>query len=80
MGTFGKADINVPRARIKGEDGKTTEWKSQAVPAYQRRTKSADAFIASAYLSGTNTRRVRRALATVFDGAGSQIHCFESLA
>jgi len=34
--------------------------------AYQRRTKAADALIAGAYLSGTNTRRARRALAGVF--------------
>src|SRR3979411_1183708 len=38
-------------------------------PAYQRRTKQADALIAGAYLSGTNTRRVRRALAALFGGA-----------
>ncbi len=53
---------------IAGEDGKTTEWKSQALRAYQRRTRAADALIASCYLSGTNTRRVRRALAAVFAG------------
>ena len=39
------------------------------VRAYQRRTSAADALIASAYLSGTNTRRVRRALAALFGGA-----------
>ena len=39
------------------------------VLAYQRRTRAADALIASAYLSGTNTRRVRRALAALFRGA-----------
>jgi putative transposase len=39
------------------------------VLAYQRRTRAADALIASAYLSGTNTRRVRRALASLFGGA-----------
>jgi putative transposase len=69
MGTFGKAEINVPRARLQASDGKTTEWRSSALRAYQRRTLAADALIASAYLSGTNTRRVRRALATVFSGA-----------
>ena len=36
---------------------------------YQRRTKQAEALIAGAYLSGTNTRRVRRALSAVFKGA-----------
>ena len=39
------------------------------VRAYQRRTQAADALIASAYLSGTNTRRVRRALAALFGSA-----------
>jgi putative transposase len=69
MGTFGKTEIAVPRARLNGCDGKTTEWKSQALPAYQRRTLAADALIAGTYLSGTNTRRVRRALGAVFGGA-----------
>jgi transposase-like protein len=68
-GTFGKTEICVPRARLTGEDGKTSEWKSGSLCAYQRRTKAADALIASAYISGTNTRRVRRALNTVFAGA-----------
>jgi transposase-like protein len=67
-GTFGKTEISVPRARLMGEDGKTQEWKSKSLRAYQRRTKAADALIASAYLSGTNTRRVRRALAAAFKG------------
>jgi putative transposase len=67
-GTFGKTEIAVPRARVMGEDGKTREWKSQSLPAYQRRTKAADALIAGAYLAGTNTRRVRRALKAVFGG------------
>jgi transposase-like protein len=45
------------------------EWKSQALRAYQRRTLAADALIASTYLAGTNTSRVRRALAALFGGA-----------
>jgi putative transposase len=67
-GTFGKTRIAVPRARLTGEDGKTREWRSGSLRAYQRRTRAADALIAGAYLSGTNTRRVRRALAAVFAG------------
>jgi transposase-like protein len=59
-GTFGKVEITVPRARLQAENGTTTEWKSQALRAYQRRTLAADAVIAGAYLAGTNTRRVRR--------------------
>ena len=71
-GTFGPTQIAVPRARIVGKDGKTMEWKSKALRAYQRRTRAADALIASTYLSGTNTRRVRRALAALFGGAVSK--------
>ncbi len=67
-GTFGKTEIAVPRARVVGEDGKTREWKSKSLRAYQRRTKAADALIAGAYLAGTNTRRVRRALKAAFAG------------
>ncbi len=58
----------MPRARLTTADGKTTEWKSQTLRAYQRRTLAADALIASTYLAGTNTRRVRRALAALFGG------------
>ena len=68
-GTFGAIEIAVPRARLNTTDGKTTEWKSKALRAYQRRTLAADALIAGAYLAGTNTRRVRRALAALFGGA-----------
>jgi putative transposase len=60
------------RARLDTADGKTTEWKSQALRAYQRRTLAAHALIASCYLAGTNTRRARRArraLSALFAGA-----------
>ena len=67
-GTFGPIEIAVPRARLTTSEGKTTEWKSHALRAYQRRTLAADALIASTYLAGTNTRRVRRALAALFGG------------
>ena len=59
----------MPRARLVRPEGGTTEWKSQALRAYQRRTLAAEALIASAYLAGVNTRRVRRALTALFDGA-----------
>src|SRR5260370_32828689 len=68
-GTFEPIEIAVPRARLTTADGKTTEWKSQTLRAYQRRTLAADALIASTYLAGTNTRRGRRALAALFGGA-----------
>ncbi|MEH2565637.1 transposase-like protein [Bradyrhizobium sp. AZCC 2289] len=65
-GTFGPIEIAVLRARLTTPEGRTTEWKSQALRAYQRRTLAADTLIASSYLAGTNTRRVRRALAALF--------------
>src|SRR5438132_6049932 len=71
-GSFGKTEITVPRARLQTSDGRTTEWHSKALRAYQRRTLTADALIAGAYLAGTNTRRVRRALAALFRGAVSK--------
>ena len=45
------------------------EWRSQTLPAYKRLTAQAERLIAGAYLAGTNTRRVRRALAALFGGA-----------
>ena len=72
LGTFGRVEIAVPRARLDTPEGKTSEWKGAALRAYQRRTKQADSLIAGAYLAGTNTRRVRRALSAVFGGAISK--------
>ena len=73
-GSFGKTEITVPRARLQTRDGTTTEWHSHVLRSYQRRTLTADALIASAYLAGTNTRRVRRALAALFrDGVSKDI-------
>jgi putative transposase len=73
-GSFGKTEITVPRARLQTDDGNTTEWHSQVLRSYQRRTLTADALFASAYLAGTNTRRVRRALAALLrDGVSKDI-------
>ena len=69
LGSFGRVEIEVPRAGLNARDGKTTEWKSKALRAHQRRTLAADALIAGAYLAGTNTRRVCRALGCLFGGA-----------
>jgi putative transposase len=69
-GTFGPIEIAVPRAQLTRPEGRTTEWKSHALRAYQRRTLAADALIASAYLAGTNARR--GALAAL---AGGTVGC-----
>ena len=59
----------MPRARLNTADGRTTEWKSKVLPAYQPARRQCEALIAGTYLAGTNTRRVRRALAALFKGA-----------
>ena len=69
VGSFGPVALSVPRARLAGADGRTSEWRNQTIPAYRRLTRRAEALIAGAYLSGTNTRRVRRALGALFGGA-----------
>ncbi|QHD66653.1 IS256 family transposase [Sphingobium yanoikuyae] len=71
-GTFGTETVRVPRARIENEAGKITEWRSKALPRYRRLTKKAEALIAAVYLAGTNTRRVKRALFGLFEGAVSK--------
>jgi putative transposase len=72
IGTFGAETVKVPRARLLDDQGKTSEWRSQALRRYQRLTKKAEALIAAVYLAGTNTRRVKRALFGLFDGAVSK--------
>jgi putative transposase len=68
-GSFGPIEISVQRARLNTADGKTTEWKSRTLRAYQRRTLAADALIAGCYLACTNPRRVRGGLGALFAGA-----------
>lgn len=79
LGSFGPVQISVPRAQMAdAESGGTQEWRSQSLPRYARMTRQVrpkagqtevEALIAGAYLSGTNTRRVKRALAALFGGA-----------
>jgi len=69
LGSFGPVELSIPRARMAAEGGGTQEWRSATLPRYARMTKQVEALIAGAYLSGTNTRRVKRALAALFGGA-----------
>jgi transposase-like protein len=68
-GSFGQVEISVPRARLLTQAGTTREWRSAALPRYARLTRQVEALIAGTYLAGTNTRRVKRALAALFQGA-----------
>jgi putative transposase len=72
LGSFGAVELTVPRARLEAEDGGTHEWRSAVLPRYRRQTRQVEALIAGAYLAGTNTRRVKRALAALFKGAISK--------
>ncbi|PYR37807.1 MAG: hypothetical protein DMF90_05570 [Acidobacteria bacterium] len=58
----------MPRARVRSADGETTEWRSELVPRYQRRSERVDEAILGVYLSGTNTRRIKGALAPLLRG------------
>jgi len=72
VGRFGRVTLDVPRARLQGEDGRMCEHRSALLPRYRRLTVAALSLIASAYLAGVNTRRVRRALGALFGGAVSK--------
>lgn len=66
--SLGPTTIAMPRARVHHADGTTTEWQSQAVRRYQRRTELVDETVLGVYLSGTNTRRIKGALAPLLRG------------
>jgi putative transposase len=72
LGSFGPVQVGVPRARLADAGGGTREWRSSALPRYARMTRQVEALIAGAYLSGTNTRRVKRALGALFRGAAGK--------
>jgi transposase-like protein len=70
LGSFRAVEISAPRARmVNAESGSTREWRTAALLRYARMTRQVEALIAGAYLAGTNTRRVKRALAALFGGA-----------
>ena len=66
--SLGPTTIAMPRARLQQADGSTTEWQSHAVRRYQRRTELVDEAMLGVYLSGTNTRRIKGALAPLLRG------------
>ena len=44
------------------EDGTTSEFRSEILPRYARRTRAIDEAMLGIYLAGANTRRIRKAL------------------
>ena len=65
--SLGPTTLAMPRARIHGA-GTVSEWRSQLVPRYQRRTRRVDEALLGVYLAGTNTRRIKAALAPLLRG------------
>lgn len=66
--SLGPTTFTVPRARVEAPDGTRREWRSTIVPRYQRRTARVDAALVGVYLTGTNTRRIKGALAPLLRG------------
>jgi transposase-like protein len=66
--SLGPATFAMPRARLEAEDGTTREWQRTTVARYQRRTARVDEALLGVYLSGTNTRRLKGALAPLLRG------------
>lgn len=58
----GPRELEIPRARVTGEDGRAHEWHSVLLPRYQRRTQRVEEALLGCYFSGANTRRIRKAL------------------
>jgi len=49
--SLGAIALDVPRARLATLEGRVTEWQSQMLPRYQRRTRDLDATLLGLYLS-----------------------------
>jgi putative transposase len=66
----GRHELAMPRGEYfdAGPDG-TKQWHSQLIPRYSRRTAEVEDALVKSYLSGTNTRRIKRALGPLLDGA-----------
>ena len=58
----GTRTVTVPRGRVAGQDDAITEFHSELLPHYARRTREIDDAILGCYLGGINNRRIRTAL------------------
>jgi transposase-like protein len=58
----GPTTLTVPRARVEDESGGTREHLSEILPKYERRSRRVNEAIIGCYLSGANSRRIRKAL------------------
>lgn len=62
----GLKQLRIPRGRVKNTDGTESEFRSELLPKYARRTRIVDEAILGVYLAGANTRRIRKSLEKVF--------------
>ena len=60
--SLGAEEIEIPRGRIFGADGESSEFRSELLPRYSRRTQAVDDAVLGVYLAGGNSRRIRKAL------------------
>ena len=67
-GPTGPLPMTLPRATVFAPAG-AREWQSAIVPRYARRAREVNAAVVATYLAGTNTRRIRGALAPLLKGA-----------
>lgn len=69
-GPTGPVDLTVPRATLFApKGGRPEEWSSKILPRYQRRMPELNEAVVGAYLSGTNTRRIKGALRPLLKAA-----------
>src|SRR5436309_2541403 len=66
--SLGPTTLTLPRARLLQGEGQRVEGQSRTLPRYQRRTARVDEAILGVYLSGTNSRRLKGALAPLLRG------------
>jgi transposase-like protein len=66
--SLGPTTIAMPRARVRGAEGTSGEWRNETVRRYQRRSTRVDEAILGVYLAGGNTRRIKGALAPLLRG------------
>jgi transposase-like protein len=67
-GPTGPLNLTLPRATVVGATGRR-EWQSTIAPRYARRAADVNAAVVATYLAGTNTRRIRGALAPLLKSA-----------
>lgn len=64
----GEVALRVPRGRLFNDES-SEEYRSEILPRYARRTREVDEAILGCYLAGSNSRRIRKALAPMLGEA-----------